>query len=327
MGFHFFPNVAHFAVGGDGQGALRGFHADQIVLALFGHQAGALDSVLQLLALDGHAGLPGGGQDLLVVDVFAGQQAGHDGGVADDGHHMGIVQMEGGHFFGVFHDMGQFGHDPAGDDRLDLFLIVRQHEVAVVALQGQTEAVQTHQMQLGAADLHQTAGQGLTAFLHGDGKGHFGDHVLQLALGEVKGEGAGQILHLGEFVGRYAGDGGAALAAADGHGHFFVHGKGNGALGQFADDLRQKTAGQDDLTGLGHGGGYLGLDAQGAVGTLQQHAVLIAGEQHAFQNLHGRAGAQSPGGVLQAVEQILGGTFKLHFGTSDPIRCSSNKFQ
>ena len=302
---------------------MRSLHADQVVLAFLGHQAGALDGVLQFLALHGDAGLPGGGQNLLIIDVFTGQQAGNDGGISDDGHHVGVVQMEGSHFVGVFHDVGQLGHDTAGDDGLDFFLIIRQHEVAVIALQRQTETVQTHQMQLGAADLHQAAGKSLTALLHGDGEGHFGDHVLQLALREVKGEGAGQILHLGELVRGYAGDGGTALTAANGDHHPFVHGKGDGAFGQLADDLRQQTAGKNDLTGLGHGGGHLGLDAQGTVRALQQHAVFIAGKQNAFENLHGGAGTQRPGGVLQAVEQILGGTFKLHFGTSDPIRCSS----
>ena len=316
MSFQVFLHVAHFAVGGDGHAALGALHADQVVLAFLGHQAGAVDGVLQFLALDGDTAEPCGGEDLPVVDVLAGQQAGDQSGVAHYGHQVSVVHMEGDDLALAVHDVHQLVHDPAGDDGLDLALVIRQDKIVVVALHGQAEAVQADQMQLGGGDFHQAAGQGLAALLDGDGKGHLGDHIPQLFLGEVQGEGMGEILHLGELVGADASQGGAALTAADGNRHLLVHGEIDGAFGQLADDFRQQAAGQNDLTRLDDIGLDKGLDAQAAVGAGQIKAVFIGHDHNAFQNLHGRAGAEGAGSILQAIIEILRRAFKLHVKTS-----------
>lgn len=80
MSIQILQHVAQLAHGGDFQVILRRLHANEIVFALLGHQAGTFNGVLKLAPFHGHARKPGRGQNLTVVDVFPGQQTGDQRG-------------------------------------------------------------------------------------------------------------------------------------------------------------------------------------------------------------------------------------------------------
>ena len=90
--FQFFVNIAALGIGGH-------FHApillqpqiDQVILALPGHQAAAVNGVGKRRAHHHHFGGPAGGQNLLIINEFTGQQSAVHLHGAEGEHDMGII--------------------------------------------------------------------------------------------------------------------------------------------------------------------------------------------------------------------------------------------